>query len=242
MVSVVISYCSLESPFIYEVIAQCKLFADDIIVVSYDKLLNGKVDIELTDLSHLGVQHFIHELNPNQETKYHHNHLRHLGLLETKEDFVLFLDADEIPDGDKMKVYLQSDFSQRHFTSFDCYWYFREPIYVATKTERCGLLARKRVLTDDLALVYSPLERWAYESKGILSFERVKVAQEPIMHHFSWVRTKSQMIDKVKSWAHKTDKDWELLIEQEFQRKFNGRDFIHNYTYTQVENRFNITL
>jgi hypothetical protein len=39
------------------------------------------------------------------------------------------------------------------------------------------------------------------------------------------------MLKKVSTWAHKTDKNWNALIEEEFSREFNGTDFVHNYKY-----------
>jgi hypothetical protein len=58
----------------------------------------------------------------------------------------------------------------------------------------------------------------------------------------SWVRTKEQMLKKVNSWAHKSDKHWVSLIEQEFEYSFKGRDFVHNYQYNEVSNIFNINI
>jgi hypothetical protein len=58
---------------------------------------------------------------------------------------------------------------------------------------------------------------------------------EPIMHHFSWVRTKEEMLRKVKSWGHTNDRDWNPMIEEEFSREFNGKDFVHNYSYKILE-------
>ena len=61
-----------------------------------------------------------------------------------------------------------------------------------------------------------------------------------MMHHFSWVRTKEEMLTKVKNWGHASDKDWIVGIEEEFSRDFNGTDFVHGYSYNIVENTFNI--
>jgi hypothetical protein len=51
------------------------------------------------------------------------------------------------------------------------------------------------------------------------------------MHHYSWVRTKEEMLRKVKAWGHTNDKDWNTLIEEEFSREFNGKDFVHGYNF-----------
>ena len=62
----------------------------------------------------------------------------------------------------------------------------------------------------------------------------------PFVHHYSWVRTKEEMLKKVENWGHKHDKNWTSLIEEEFSRPFNGTDFVHGYSYNIVENKFNI--
>lgn len=62
----------------------------------------------------------------------------------------------------------------------------------------------------------------------------------PIVHHFSWVRNKEDMLKKVKNWGHNSDKNWINLVEKEFSRPFNGTDFVHGYEYNIVENKFNL--
>ena len=62
------------------------------------------------------------------------------------------------------------------------------------------------------------------------------------MHHYSWVRTQQEMLAKVGGWGHKHDKDWATLINEEFSREFNGTDFVHGYTYVNVENYYNINI
>ena len=48
------------------------------------------------------------------------------------------------------------------------------------------------------------------------------------------------MLKKVHNWGHKHDKPWKELVEKEFEKEFDGTDFIHGYTYTIVENKFNL--
>jgi hypothetical protein len=61
-----------------------------------------------------------------------------------------------------------------------------------------------------------------------------------MFHHFSWVRTKEEMLTKVRSWAHRNDCNWTDLVEQEFTHEFTGRDFVHGYSYRTVPNVFDI--
>ena len=62
----------------------------------------------------------------------------------------------------------------------------------------------------------------------------------PMLHHYSWVRTKEQMLKKVRTWWHNKDRNWEKSVEEEFSRPFSGKDFVHGYEYKTVENKFNL--
>lgn len=241
MISVVISYCSNDKEFIEPLLTQCRIFSDDIIVVSTNHFLDGSVDVDLEDLSRDGVKHIIYPWEENKQPKYWHNHNRYVGLKSAHESFVLFLDADEIPDGKKMLEFLETGlFRSTPVISFECYWYFREPVFRALTTERCGVLYNRGYLTEEL--IYHPMERWSFEMTQIPRIDMFKFNGEVIMHHYSWARTKEQMLKKVKSWAHQGDKPWIKLIEEEFEYPFKGRDFVHNYKFTDVENTFNIDI
>ena len=70
--------------------------------------------------------------------------------------------------------------------------------------------------------------------------ELIGYENKPVIHHFSWVRTKDEMLQKVNSWGHRFDRDWGKLVEEEFTRPFNGTDFVHGYNYDVVKNEFNL--
>jgi hypothetical protein len=66
-------------------------------------------------------------------------------------------------------------------------------------------------------------------------------SQDPFVHHYSWVRTEEEMMNKVSNWAHAKDRpNWRDLVKEEFSRNFNGTDFVHGYSYKLVENIFGI--
>jgi hypothetical protein len=241
MISVVISYCSNDKEFIQPLLSQCRIFSDDIIVVSTNHFLNGKIDLDLDDLTSDKVTHIIYPWEADKNPKFWHNHNRFVGLQNSKNKHILFLDADEIPNGALMLDFLNSGIHESvPIVSFECYWYFREPTHRALTTERCGVLYDRSYLTEEL--IYHPMERWSFEMTQTARLNMFKFQGEIIMHHFSWVRTKEQMLKKVKSWAHQGDKQWVSLIEEEFKYPFKGRDFVHNYKFTDVENIFNIDI
>lgn len=195
MISVVISYCSNDEAFIQPLLNECKKFSQDIVVVSPNHFLDGEYDINLKDLSQPCVKHLIYDWESDKDPKHWHNHNRFLGLQASTQDYILFLDADEIPDGDLMKDFLNSGI---HLTvpiiTFECYWYFREPIYQAITTERCGVIYHRGYITEQL--IYHPMERWSFEMTQTPFIDKARHNNQIMMHHLSWVRTKQQMLKK----------------------------------------------
>lgn len=243
MISVVISYCGNDKPFIWPLIEQCKLFSNDVVIVQYDKFFDGTLDEDRIENNfvHLPIKLVSVKFNHEKDAKFHHNHSRYIGFQNTVCDYVLFLDSDEIPDGQMLNTYLSEKLKNSiAIINFKCYWYFREPKYRAKKTECCGLLIHRDLINE--SLFYTPFERWSYRSTSIPHEENETYHGQILFHHFSWVRTKQQMIKKVQSWGHRKDKNWLCLIEEEFSKTFTGIDFVHSYRFETVENTFNIIL
>lgn len=235
MISVVISHCGLEKQFIDRQIKQCQKFSDDIIVVSLKHLMNGEEDKDLKIIYKDNTTHIIATCL-SEKPKDKHNTTRWQGVLKAKYDYILFLDGDEIPDGELFKQHLTTfDYKSYDAVSYRCYWYFREETYRAKKTEQCAVLLKKAVL--DNSYIFHDAERWNFLNRSTNYIMEVDLDGQVMFHHFSWVRTKEQMLKKI-SWAHQGGKNWEHLIEKEFSGEFTGTDFIHDYEYDIVEKKF----
>jgi hypothetical protein len=52
------------------------------------------------------------------------------------------------------------------------------------------------------------------------------------------VRTKAQMLAKVRAWGHRHDRDWPALVEAEFSGPFAGTDFVKGLKFDAVPNSF----
>lgn len=254
MIDVVINYCSIDYKFIKRNIEECIKFGNRIMVVVCDHLLDGTPE-NMDDVQRIAetfrefpnVHVIQYEWDSTKDAKYHHNMSRWIGLSFCEEEHVLLLDADEIIDGDTMKEYLSTgDYLQYDVQALKCYWYFREPIYRAKQTEMAGCIYRKSVCTQEV--IFAKNERWAYTNHPHLKVREQLTHNNKIMcHHFSWVRTKEEMLTKVRNWAHKNDyhtfrmgqirvgMGWNDVIEEEFTRPFNGTDFIHGYQYDIVD-------
>jgi hypothetical protein len=245
MIDTVINYCSNDFRFIVKNVTESLKFSDRVIIPMISHFLNGVSDeigitktIEaLQNLDGSDRIVFIqYEWDSSKSSRYHHNMSRWIGLQDSQTDYVMFLDADEIVEGDLMKQYLST---QKHFEydviAFKSYWYFREPIYRATTTELAASLWNRKICVQDI--IFSESERWSYRHhRNIKSLEDETYNGNVMCHHYSWVRNHQQMLNKVQSWGHNKDKNWTTLVNEEFSRPFNGTDFVHGYSYDIVPN------
>jgi hypothetical protein len=164
---------------------------------------------------------------------------RYLGTQEVSNssEYVLYIDIDEIIDPLKFKTWIDSEVYKKYDAiKLSTYWYWREPIYQASQLED-SVVMLKTSIAKQLPLKASGRE--VYFNSTSNSIRNVN-KHDPLIHHYSWVRTKEEMLKKVKSWGHASDTNWETLVEEEFSRPFNGTDFVHNYQYQIVDNKFNI--
>ena len=172
-------------------------------------------------------------IDPNSLLYHHHWHntsrLVPTYFLDSEIEYVLFLDADEIID---TKRFMQMDWPQ-DACRLASYWYFRDPSFQATTwSDSIALLEKKHVNPD---ILLHPKERtgWIKTLNGksmVLGQD-----QKPLVHHYSWVRTQAEMLEKVKCWAHGFEDDWQNLIEKEMSSDFSGTDFVYGYDYKKVK-------
>jgi len=241
MISVVISYCNNDIGFLEENIIQARKFSDEVIVAHYLCSLDGvredyRVLLQMEEIcmKYQCTNIPIGYISGNT-SRYHHNKARYIGAVIANGEYVLFLDADEIIEGDTFAEYLKTkDHENYDVVALDCYWYFRERKYRANAVEQAGVLC-KTSLAENADYIYSEAERWEFKNRpNVKAKEHLRHNGVIMCHHYSWVRTKEQMLQKVKSWGHRGDKDWASLIEEEFSHEFKMRDFVHNYTFTEI--------
>jgi hypothetical protein len=246
IVDTVISYCTVDDMFIRENIRQCLFFSKEIYIIASSHFFDGTPE----DETKVGALKEFCKQYPNvhlirfkweegQTPRYWHNYARWIGIQQCNTEYIMFMDADEIIEGELAREsFSYKDFYKKYDEYvFSCYWYFREPIFRAKSLEQCHKLIRASALTKDL--VFSEHERGAVGlSNRYRSIFKVQYNGRPIVHHFSWVRTKEQMLRKTSSWGHKDDKNWKELIEEEFSRPFNGTDFVWGYEYDIMQPPF----
>ena len=214
-------------------------------VVTYSHMWNGTIENhDLLDKSmnefknHDLVNFYNIEWNANASPWYWEAIGRHLATQEilNNSEYILYIDIDEIIDVDKFSKWIDS----KEYTNHDCIklsgnWYWREPIFQSgpeynTVMTRTSLAKQLQLVPGGREIYFacSPLQHYTD-------------INNPIIDHYSWVRTKEQMLNKVSNWGHAGDRgDWVSLVEEEFSRPFNGKTFINDYSFKTVENKYNL--
>lgn len=235
----VISYCSNDERFIRDCLDQATKVSDVIIVPVSTHLFDGTPE-NLESVAQLAgeyprvvfVQFDWHEMHP----RYWHNMSRIIGhhMVDNSIDWVLFLDSDEILDAELFNQFRQDPtFEDYDSYKLGCYWYFRDANIRAKSYEDSPVLVRSELVSIDPNNLQIEREQ-LHEALNVRKCRMVLQNNTPMVHHYSWVRTKEQMLQKVKAWGHSADKDWAALIEEEFSRPFNGKCFINNYTFETI--------
>lgn len=163
---------------------------------------------------------------------------RHLATqnISDDSDYTLYIDIDEIIDPEKFKQWIETKEIEKYDSiQMAQYWYWREPIYQSKTIEYTTVFLKTAIAKS---LEFFQDGRASYFKAGNLKGQCG--GSSPFIHHYSWVRTKEEMLNKVLNWGHAGERDWVGLIEEEFSRPFNGTDFVHGYSYNIVKNTFNL--
>lgn len=237
-VDTIIPFCSYDEKFINDTINGVRNVSDKIIVTYFDCTFDGLPENQnvINNVKDMNTDCIFVKLDydKNNSSRWHHNYTRWIGSQIATSEYILYLDADEVFESDKITAWFKSKKSLKDVTTFANYWYFRSKKYRANAIEDSPVMINKSLLAKDR--IFHDLERAAFKYYGFdLELGVMGNDNKPMCHHYSWVLSKDEMLRKTKSWGHRTDKNWQKLIEEEFSREFNGTDFIHNYTYTILE-------
>jgi hypothetical protein len=258
-IATVINFCSNEARFLPACIEQCRYFSNQIIIPVCDHFFDGapenrnllnEIYASFPDCQFIEYPFAPHQIPPKVFKRiapehFWHSASRALGFQFVNEGIkrVLFLDADEVPEGEKFCQWLEAgDFARHSVLKLSNYWYFREPSFRADQWEDSIILAHKASLkrssilhVEERNAIYdflpNPKQRKVVGSDGL-----------PMFHHFSWVRTKEEMIQKIEKWGHRDDRDWKGLVEEEFSAPFKGKDFIHGYNFKECASPFDLSM
>lgn len=251
-VATIINFCTTESRFIAHTLREASRFSRQLLVVVCDHFFDGSPEdrarleqIYTAFPEALFIEYpFIPDQIPRSVFKkvnpvhFWHSLSRLVGysFLNSDIETVLFLDADEVPDGERVQEWLDcSDYHEHIVLKMANYWYFRESRFRAEAWEDSVVLARKSALKADLLLHQDERNAIFTELPNPKRSMVTGVDGTPLFHHYSWVRTEVEMLKKVRTWGHRKDRDWEKSVREEFKRSFSGTDFVHGYRFSTVE-------
>lgn len=264
MLGVVINFCSNEKAFLGALLDQVRLFTNHIVVCYGTHTYDGAKEdvaafIKFQAYRHEGVR-FVEfpvdmSMDPSQmrgvvkrPTAYWCNLARWLGIQALPEavDWVLFLDADEVPEGERVRDWMaRVSLKEGHIYKLANYWYFKDVRNQAAVHEDSILLAPRSILNE--GSVFHDDERDGIIKVSGAPQERMVMGTDgrPMFHHYSWVRTKDGLAKKLRTWAHRDDifkgADVDAIVGYIYKNE-EVNDIVHNYPYNRVENLFGITI
>lgn len=252
----IINYCTNDYRFIGKCIAEARKFSKQILIPVCDHFFDGAPENRML-LEHTYAEHpdcqFIEFVYSSERlyTPYSnltsadeawirmwHSTARYVGFLhlEPQIDSVLFLDCDEIVEGDRFSSWLkEGQWQQWNAMRLLCYYYVLRPDYRATQVQDLSLLVRRSVLSPHF--FHHPDERYAlYRYVPEPKREQGRHPDgKPMIHHYSWVRPKDECLHKAATWGHRSDADWPQLIKEAFSEKQGSRLFGTDLDFEPIE-------
>ena len=251
--STVITFSSLDDPFIDACIDGVMSTSECVVCLAYETLFDGAderrfLDAVISRNKHKAVAFKILPLPvgiDSPDNSFFHNYIRRRGfeVVQASADYTMFVDGDEIADAGLLSAWKARSRKRPASVLFSSYWYFREAIYQSTTLETAAIMVNNSVYAKRVPADNTELLNFHRHERQDYRFDPMERVKKPVVfHHFSWVRTKEEMLKKVKNWGHRLQEDWVSKVDAEFSHPFNGTDFVHGYRYRTVANRFNITL
>jgi hypothetical protein len=258
--SVVISFCSNERDLLLPTITPLVNICHDIKIPVCSHLFDGVTeDVEGVRYAHTVAQQFpagVVEVvqvpyrdvqgNIPNKTQFWHQEMRMNGFARTKNQWILFLDADEVlRDADAFVSWFADTVRYSNKCSFKLanYWYFMSKRRRAVQLEDSIVLCNRTFLPYPVFRISSRERENFYDHVPEQLKERGVRGKngQVFFDHFSWVRSKDAMLQKVSCWGHKNDKsNWKELVLKAFEEDpFTTPDFIHgaNYQYEILQDQ-----
>jgi glycosyltransferase involved in cell wall biosynthesis len=243
-ITTVINYCTNDYRFVGHCIREALVFSQEVLVPYTDHFYDGTSEnlelLEKTIAENPGAKFIFFPYNSALDVLPQHwvTYARVVGWNNARadSDFILFLDADEVAEGNRFLRWLEVfPLSGMNVVKLANYYYFREPKYQAETFEDSVVLARKKYLTEPMIMDFLDRDKAYRDIPEPKARMVMGTDNTPMIHHYSWVRSREEMIKKVSTWGHSHERNWVDLVNQEFDQGFTGKDFVHGYRYKEVQ-------
>lgn len=234
-IAAVINYCTNDYRFLSKAIEETSRFAHQIIVPVCDHFFDGSPEnrellersyrenphvtfIEFTfDVKQLYTPYVTRTPQDEDWTAFWHSTGRYLAFLyaDKQSDSLLFLDADEIIEGDRFKEWIQSgEWKKADAMWFNSYCYGFSASKRAPHLQMSALLVKKEALTP--LKIFNSRERFGIIAAipGPRYLQIMGCDGRPMLHHYSWVRSHEECLKKVETWGKKHICDWKAWLKR----------------------------
>ncbi len=250
----IINYCTNDYRYLSICINEVRCFSKQVLVNVCDHFFNGMPEnremLHRSYAEHLDCKFIEYKYDPNKVygsyktidpkhvdwTHYWHSTGRYVSYPFATGEYLLFLDVDEIVDGHRFKTWLDSgEYHKYDALRMLSYFYFRSASNRSQSTHPLSLLLKKSAIEHEHLL--NVFERYGVfmDLEGRKLQNTAGLNSTPLVHHYSWVRTEDELLNKVRLWGHKKDRDWISEIKSEFSQPFSGKDGLFNLRYDQVD-------
>lgn len=233
-IGAVVSYCTNDSDFLNPCLDHLLSACDEIVVSYSDKFFDGTPEnIELIKkqaLRYPQIKFLQFEYDAKQSSRQNHNKQRFTGYKgmdnSIEKDWIIFIDVDEILDDKKFKLWMdeyEKTGQSPPVLRFATYIYFLSPALRSTHLDESFIMIQKNKLDSFPSSTLLNLQ-WERHSIILTYGKNAKnfvcgLDGYPMCHHYSLVRTKDEMLKKVKAWGHNDDcknkEEWKDAMNRE---------------------------
>jgi hypothetical protein len=233
-IGAVVSYCTNDYRFIHHCLEGLKKYCREIVVVVSDQFSNGEKEsrelLHRTYSEHLNIQfiEFSHKdvgffgirsqdfLKGQDKARLHISTSRYIGAFYFSDevDYIIFIDADEIPDGEKFESFFSKSANLPDLLHFSSYIYVGDEGKRSLEHQYSHLAVKKEALQPELLLNNHERPGYFFGFQGSKINSVRGLDGNPMVHHYSWVRSSSELIKKVTTWGHSEDHNWISIIEE----------------------------
>lgn len=241
-IATIINYCTNDFRFIDKCLEEAKIFSKQILVSVCDHFFDGSAEnrelLHHTYARHPDCKFIEFAYLPDRLYSQYHNIKptdtdwamfwgttgRYISFLflEPDIDFVLFLDSDEIFEGTEFLDWLETkEHESYEAMRLASYYYALRANFRAKKVVNLPLLVKKEVFKP--LTLFNEIDRiGAYMTHAGPKREKiVGLKGIPFVHHYSWVRTREECLQKARTWGHRHDENWPQLIDEAFSGKID---------------------
>lgn len=264
-ISVIMPYCSNDYRFLRPNLKQLLKFTNSIFVIYSDHFWNG--DLENEEIIEKSIQEnpeanfikvpyenknppipeFLCQLIPKRilfrpvyGVRYFEGLIRWKGYLQAKKvkpDYFLFLDVDEIVDGDRFREWLKKGiYKNLNALILSSYEYFRSPKFQGKEWSSKGVLVKNREIAKKDFFTYRIRRRFYQTSAPPKKEGVVGLDGGPMVHHYSWIRNENHFFKKVEITSiHGLNDRRKRKIKKEFSKPLIDHEPIWGKEVVEVE-------